>query len=73
MNHKIGTFNDHSPPDSQLTETYALICESLRRHKLIENYRIYGIRNLSISATNSQALLKKVANWDHWNSILEVR
>ncbi|XP_037035099.1 peptidoglycan-recognition protein SC2-like isoform X2 [Bradysia coprophila] len=69
----IGSFNKHPPPNEQLTETYALISESLRRHKITENYRIYGVRNRSISATNSEALLTSISKWDHWDSTVNLK
>lgn len=64
----LGSFDRHPPPATQLTETYALISESLRRHKIMKTYQIFGIRNLKISAANSEALLKSISEWDHWNS-----
>lgn len=69
----IGSFNKHPPPDEQLTETYALISESLRRHKIRESYRIFGVRNVSISGTNSDALLLSISKWDHWNATLNLK
>ncbi|KAJ6613546.1 Peptidoglycan-recognition protein LF [Pseudolycoriella hygida] len=67
-----GSFNNHPPPNGQLTEAFALISESLRRHKMTENYQIFGIRNVSVFAANSEALMKSLSLWDRWNSTVNV-
>ncbi|XP_037930746.1 peptidoglycan-recognition protein 3-like [Teleopsis dalmanni] len=68
----IGSYTNTAPSPLQLQSAYSLIKESIRRKKLQRQYQIYGIRNLTISETDGEALFRHTAKWPRFDTLLHI-
>jgi len=60
------------PNAISLQSALSLLKESVRRKKLQQNYRIFGIRNVTAHDNDAEALFRFVINWPHFEKILNV-
>lgn len=68
----MGDFTHHPPSKKLLEETKSLISESIRRQRLLADYRIYGVRNRTVSERDGKALFETISNWMKWDSVIDV-
>ncbi|CAD7083047.1 unnamed protein product [Hermetia illucens] len=68
----IGNFTKYEPPQDQLDAGKALLEEALKHGKLVPNYVLYGMQNLTISHEEGSALYADLSGWPHFDTILKV-
>lgn len=73
MGTHVGDFSKRPPPPVQLDKVKALIFEAIRRHKLLANYNVYGLRRLPESRRDGDAeFFDKLAKWPQWRALVTV-
>lgn len=70
--HFTGNFTKYEPPQDQLDAGKALLEEALKHGKLVPNYVLYGMQNLTISHDEGSALYADISGWPHFDTILKV-
>lgn len=63
----IGTFNEYGPTDQQLCAAQQLIVDGVRQMKLIQDYKLYGHRQLTQTDSPGNVLFKIITSWIHWS------
>ncbi|XP_055845208.1 peptidoglycan-recognition protein SD-like isoform X2 [Episyrphus balteatus] len=64
----IGTFSTTSPPEKQLNAAKRMLNEGVRLNKLVENYKLYGARQLSATSSPGNALYEIIKTWPNWSN-----
>lgn len=65
----IGTFTDEAPPKQQLIAAHTIIAEGVKQKILVEDYKLYGQRQLSGGESPGEALFKIIMKWKHWSTL----
>ncbi|XP_055376735.1 peptidoglycan-recognition protein LD [Condylostylus longicornis] len=68
----IGNYTVKSPSENQLRSASSLINETKRLKRLDDPFQIYGVRNLTISHLEGDALFKKLSTWPEFDTLLKV-
>ncbi|XP_012157241.1 peptidoglycan-recognition protein LD isoform X1 [Ceratitis capitata] len=68
----IGNYTNMAPSTLQLHSALSLIAESVRLKKLQRQYKIYGLRNLTNSQNDGEALFGEIRQWAQYGGLLHV-
>lgn len=68
----LGDFTHHKPSTVLMEETQSLIRESIKRRKILSNYKIFGVRNKTVSELDGKGIFDYISNWIKWESIIDV-
>ncbi|CAD7002421.1 unnamed protein product [Ceratitis capitata] len=68
----IGNYTNMAPSALQLHSALSLIAESVRLKKLQRQYKIYGLRNLTNSQNDGEALFGEIRQWAQYGGLLHV-
>lgn len=63
----IGQFCRATPPERSLIAAQQLIEEGVKLGKLVEDYRLYGHRQLIPTISPGKALFDIIKTWSHWS------
>lgn len=64
----IGTYINQAPSKLQIDAAQKLIEDGVKMEKLIEDYTVYGQRQLIESQNPGRALYEIIQKWEHWRS-----
>lgn len=68
----IGNYTFIPPTDTQCTSALSIVNESMQRKKLHNSYQVFGLRNLSISHFDGEALFNRISKWQRFVTLLHV-
>ncbi|XP_055846813.1 peptidoglycan-recognition protein SC2 isoform X1 [Episyrphus balteatus] len=68
----IGNYTFVPPTDTQCTSALSIVNESMQRKKLHSSYQVFGLRNLSISHFDGEALFNRISKWQRFVTLLNV-
>lgn len=68
----IGNYTIMSPTKLQLDATGSLIYETMHRNLLADNFKLYGVQNLTLSHFDGNSYLREIAHWSHFDAVLNV-
>lgn len=62
----IGDFTKNEPADVQIHEFKALLSESIRRRKLMSNYKIHGAKLHEKDGHKMFRIIRTLTQWEGW-------
>lgn len=68
----IGNYTFVPPTETQCTSALSIVNESMERKKLHSSYQVFGLRNLSISHFDGEALFNRISKWQRFVTLLHV-
>lgn len=68
----IGNYTSVPPTETQCTSALSIVNECMQRKKLHSSYQVFGLRNLSISHFDGEALFNRISKWQRFVTLLHV-
>ncbi|KAJ8687422.1 hypothetical protein QAD02_023216 [Eretmocerus hayati] len=65
----IGNFMHDNATSNQIQAAEKLLKFSVKDHKLAENYKLMGQRQVSANLSPGENLYKVIKGWDHWTPV----